>query len=66
MLKSLKLTLNLTQTRQKTQKAQKDKITSFPKELLENTDFYKSILNKIMTTLEQCSKYNFVALLREI
>ena len=52
MLKSLKLTLNLTQTRQKTQKARKDKITSFPKELLENADFYKSIMNKIMTTLE--------------
>ena len=40
---------------------QKDKKTSFPKEQIENTDFYKPVLNKIMTTQEQCKKYNFVA-----
>ena len=40
---------------------QKDKKTSFPKEQIENIDFYKPVLNKIMTTQEQCKKYNFVA-----
>ena len=43
--KFIKITLNSTQNRQKTQKAQKDK-TSFPKKLLEIADQ----LNKIMTT----------------
>ena len=33
-------------------KAQKDKKLSFTKELVENTEFYKFILNKIMTTLK--------------
>ena len=33
-------------------KAQKDKKTSFSKELVENADFYKPVLNKIMTTHE--------------
>ena len=37
---------------------------SFPKEQIENTDLYKFVLNKIMTTQEQCVKYNFVAPLR--
>ena len=36
----------------KTQKAQKNKKTSFPKESVENADFYKPALNKIMTTHE--------------
>ena len=49
------------QNRQKTQKAQKDKKTSFPKEKVENTDLYKPVLNKVMTTQEQCLKQNFVA-----
>ena len=39
----------------------KHKKTSFPKEQVENTDLYKPVLNKIMTTQEQCVKYNFVA-----
>ena len=38
--------------RYKTQKAQKDKKTSFPKELVGNADFYKPVLNKIMATLK--------------
>ena len=33
----MKLTLNSTQTRQKTQKAHKDKKTTFSNELVENT-----------------------------
>ena len=61
----MKLTANSTQNRQKTQKAQKDKKTSFPKEFLKcfnkPVDFYKPLWNKIMTTHEKCVKYNFVA-----
>ena len=34
------------------QKVQKNKNTSFPKEQIENTDLYKPVLNKIMTTQE--------------
>ena len=34
------------------QKAQKDKKTSFAKESVENSDLYKPVLNKIMTTHE--------------
>ena len=34
---------------------------SLPKEQVENTDLHKPVLNKIMTTQEQCVKYNFVA-----
>ena len=30
---------------------------SFPKEQVENTDLYKPVLNKIMTTQEQCVKH---------
>ena len=33
-------------------KAQKDKKTSFQKEWVENTDLYKVVLNKIITTQE--------------
>ena len=35
--------------------------TNFPKEQLVNTDLHKPVLNKIMTTQDQCVKYNFVA-----
>ena len=42
-------------------KAQKDEKPSFPKEQIEITDLYKPILNKTMTTQEQCVVYNFVA-----
>ena len=44
------ITSNLTQNRQKTQKAQKDQKISFKKEQLENADFYKPELNKIIIT----------------
>ena len=44
-----------------TKRAERQKKTSFPKEQIENTDFYKPVLNKIMTTQKQCVKYNFVA-----
>ena len=33
----------------------------FSKEKVENTDLHKPLLNKIITTQEQCVKYNFVA-----
>ena len=51
------------QSRQKTQKSQKDKETCFSKKSVENADFYKPVLNKIIITHEQCVEYNFVALL---
>ena len=35
--------------------------TNFLKVQVENLDIYKSLVNKIMTTHEQCMKYNFVA-----
>ena len=31
--------------------------TSFPKEIVEKTDLHKPVLDKIMTTEEQCVKY---------
>ena len=36
---------------------------SFPKETVENADLHKAVLNKTMTTLEQCVRYDFVATL---
>ena len=41
-------------------RTQKNKKLAFLKEKVENAD-YKSIMNKIMTTQEECIKYNFVA-----
>lgn len=46
----------------KTQKTKNDKKTSFPQEQVENAIF-KPILNKIMTTGNECMKYNFGAAL---
>ena len=45
----------------KSTERQKKKKTSFQQEQVENTDLYKPILNKIMTTQEQYVKYDFVA-----
>ena len=46
----MKITSNFTLNRQKNQKAQNDKIlTSFLKELVENADSHKPVLNKIKT-----------------
>ena len=50
MLKSLHP--SSTHNRHKTQKAQKDKKTSFPKESVENADVCKRALNEITTTHE--------------
>ena len=36
----------------KTQKTQKDKKTSFPKERIENADLYKPVVNKMRTANE--------------
>ena len=41
-----------------TKSAERQK-TSFPKEQTENTGLYKPVLNKIVTTQEQCVKCNF-------
>ena len=57
----MKLRLNSTQNRDKKQKTQKDKKTSFPKKSVENLDSFKTVLNKIMTTHRQCVEYNFIA-----
>ena len=45
----------------KSKERQKKKKTSFQQGQVENTDLYKPILNKIMTTQEQYVKYDFVA-----
>ena len=42
-------------SKQKAQKTQKEK-KSFPKEIVENEDLHKSVLNKIMATQEWCEK----------
>ena len=44
----MKITLNSTENRQKTQKAQ----NRFPKESVQNADLYKAVLEKIMSTHE--------------
>ena len=56
----MKITSNSTHIRQKRQKEQNDKKTSFPKELVENADLHKPVLHKIKTTNEYV-KYDFVA-----
>ena len=48
----MKITSNSTHNRQKRQKAQNDKKTSFLKELVENADLHKPVLNKVKTTNE--------------
>ena len=48
----MRLTSNSTQNRQKIQNAHKEKKTRFSHESVENADFYKLVLNKIMTTRE--------------
>ena len=46
-------------------KSAEGKKTSLPKEQVEITDLHKPVLNKIMTTRDQCVKYNFVASLNQ-
>ena len=48
----MKITSNSTHNRQKIQKAQNDKKSSFLKELVENADLHKPVLNKVKTTNE--------------
>ena len=48
----MKITSDSTHKRQKRQKAQNGKKTSFPKELVENADLHNPLLNKMMTTNE--------------
>ena len=57
----MKITSNSTHKMQKRQKAQNHKKKSFLKQLVENADLHKPVLNKIKTTNEQCVKYDFVA-----
>ena len=58
----MKITSNSTHNRQKRQNGKI--LTSFLKELVENADLRKPVLNKIKTTNEQCAKHDFVAPLR--
>ena len=48
----MKITSNSTHNRQKRQKAKNDKKTSFLKELVENVDLHKPVLNKRKTSNE--------------
>ena len=49
MFQSLEMTSN---SKHRTDKNHKKHETRFPKEYVENTDFYKPLLNKIMITRE--------------
>ena len=50
VLKFMKITPNLTRSRQRTQKVQNDKKTIFPKDSVKNADLQKTVFNKIKTT----------------
>ena len=52
VVKFMKITSNSAQNRQKIQKVQNVKKTSFPKEQEENADLCKPIFRKIKTTYE--------------
>ena len=59
--KFIKITSNLEQT-ENTKKCKKTKRLAFQtKKTVENANLYKPASNKIITTQEQCVKYNFVA-----
>ena len=59
--KFIKITSNLEQT-ENTKKRKKTKRLAFQtKKTVENANLYTPALNKIITTQEQCVKYNFVA-----
>ena len=51
--KCIKLSSNSTQNRQKNTKSSERQKTSFPKESVKNKDFYKLVLDKVMTTHEK-------------
>ena len=57
VIKFIKVTSN--SIRQNAKSIEKQK-TNFPKESVKNTDLYKPVFNKIITTHEYCMKYNFV------
>ena len=57
VIKFIKVTSN--SIRQNAKSIEKQK-TNFPKESVKNTDLYKPVFNKIITTREYCMKYNFV------
>ena len=50
---STKMTLNSKQNRQKTQNTERRK-TKFLKDYVENADLHISVLNKVITTHEEC------------
>ena len=52
------------QTETRKTKTQKGENLVLPKEQVENADFHKPVLNKIMNTRQKFIKYNFVAPLK--
>ena len=60
----MKIRSNSEQT-ENTKSAERQKKASFPKEKVENTDLYKFVLNKVMTTQGWYVKQNFAAPLIE-
>ena len=52
MIEIMKITSNWKQSRQKKTESTERQKDSFPKESVENTDLYKPVLNKIMTTIK--------------
>ena len=52
VIKFMKIKSNSTHNRQKTRKSTDRQKITFPKELIENADFFKHVLNKIMTRHE--------------
>ena len=51
---------------QKRNKEHRKTKNQFFRTIAENADLYKSVVNKIMTTDEECLKYNFVSFLRKL
>ena len=51
VIEIMKITSNWKQSRQKKQSTERQK-DSFPKESVENTDLYKPVLKKIITTIK--------------
>ena len=54
------MTSNSKQNKKKAQNTER-RTTRLLKEKVENSDLYRPVLNKIITTHEECKKYNFEA-----
>ena len=58
--KKLKTKLKTEDTETQKTKTQKEESLVLPKEQVENTDLYKPVINKVMTTRMEFIKYKFV------